>query len=412
MKPRIATVHATALVPGVSRNGRLYTAAHVTEAAAQITAQIASGGLPILMRTHHKAGDDSTRIVGRWTGAEVVGESLRVSGDVADTSAGRDTLALTSGKEPYLRNVSIFGSWTGPTRKVMVDGKPAETAEGIHIDAIDFTGAPGVLGAKVESVNVSETSEPYAGAIAESVELEVDVIDEGDAPEGGLAEGYVHTSADTGKTSVSVTTRGKDTKAAHDKAHAATSAALGAVGDDEVDDNTRCPNCGAAIESKEADMAEARTPEERAAAASAADTAAAIAADKGRAAETAAPVAETASVEADKANEALAATIAKAVAEALATKPVAETATPVAPVADAATLAESAKAMVDEAVKAQTDAIRAEMVATYGPRRKGLVEHSAVPADKPLHTLTEEEWLTKQVEAADYFAPTSAAPAL
>ncbi|MEV8480330.1 hypothetical protein, partial [Streptomyces sp. NPDC051173] len=113
MTTRIATVSGTMLTPGVSRNRRLYSRDLIAKAAARMSERIADpSGLPIVMRTHHDAGDDSRLIVGRLTSVKV-GEdgSASYSADLYDTVPGRDIAALVTGTEPALRSVSIHGYW-------------------------------------------------------------------------------------------------------------------------------------------------------------------------------------------------------------------------------------------------------------------------------------------------------------
>jgi hypothetical protein len=163
----IAKITGTALRPGISKNGRLYTKAHITSAVARAQARIAEGTRPMTMLTHHLAGDDSTQIVGRvdkWSvGPE--GEA-RYESSVADTPHGRTIAALadqTDG-QPFLKNVSIRGGWLGSVRTVRVDGQPVETGEDLELDGLDFTKSPGVTGADIDSLSYTDSSLPTESA--------------------------------------------------------------------------------------------------------------------------------------------------------------------------------------------------------------------------------------------------------
>jgi hypothetical protein len=148
----IATIGGVALKPGVSRNRRLYTRSMIASAVAAAQERIRGGAKPVVMKTHHGAGDDSRQIVAHLTGVSL-GEdgSARYTAAIADTAAGRDMAALidtSDGQEPHLKGVSITGFWTGTVRKVTAtDGDPAETADGLSWEGLDFTHAPGVDGA-------------------------------------------------------------------------------------------------------------------------------------------------------------------------------------------------------------------------------------------------------------------------
>lgn len=188
MAGRVATISGTMLTPGVSRNRRLYTPELISRAAARMSERIADpAGLPIVMRTHHEAGDDSVRIVGRLTSVKV-GEdgSARYSADLYDTAHGRDIASLVvpgKGEAPALKSVSIHGYWLGPVKTVKHDGESVTTGEDLEIDAVDFTGTPGVLGATVDSaswVRPGDAAESAGGRtpISESAEATVEAVTE------------------------------------------------------------------------------------------------------------------------------------------------------------------------------------------------------------------------------------------
>jgi hypothetical protein len=201
----IATVGGIALKPGVSLNRRWYTPEMIAAAVKATQARIESGrpvsivdrteskqdsqpAEPVSQLTHHEAGDDSTRIVGRLTSVKLTADgSARFTADIADTKHGQAIASLldtSDGQPAFLKGVSIRGYWKGTVRKVDgPDGKPAETADGIDLDGLDYTRSPGVPGAEVDTFawadrsGRSETTERVA--ITESVqEAQVTVITE------------------------------------------------------------------------------------------------------------------------------------------------------------------------------------------------------------------------------------------
>ena len=187
MAGRIATISGTMLTPGVSRNRRLYTPELIAKAAARMSERIADpAGLPIVMRTHHDAGDNSRMIVGRLTGVKV-GEdgAARYTADLYDTAPGRDIAALVTSKQPALRSVSIHGYWLGPIKTVTHDGESVTTGDDLEIDAVDFTATPGVLGATVDTAAYVAPGDPAAEsntggrtAISEAVAATVTAVTE------------------------------------------------------------------------------------------------------------------------------------------------------------------------------------------------------------------------------------------
>lgn len=190
MTRRIATVSGTMLTPGVSRNGRLYTEQLIARAAKRMQERIADpDGLPIVMRTHHDAGDDSRLIVGRLTSVTVERDgSAQYRADLYDTAPGRDIAALVTGKEPALRSVSVHGYWLGPLKRVQHEGETVTTADDLEIDAVDFTATPGVAGATVASASYTPAGASAAESagripISESVQASVEPLGERPAGE-------------------------------------------------------------------------------------------------------------------------------------------------------------------------------------------------------------------------------------
>jgi hypothetical protein len=176
---RIGTITGIALVPGVSRNGRLYTAEAIGLACARATARIEEGGAPLTMLTHHAADDDSTRIVGRLTSLVQLDDGrARYTADLADTEDAHTIANLVDDTDgpPYLDGVSIRGAWVGRVRRQPgPDGVTVETADDLEIDGLDFTRKPGVPGARVDSFTREAASAPAETApdrvlITESVQ--------------------------------------------------------------------------------------------------------------------------------------------------------------------------------------------------------------------------------------------------
>ncbi|WP_134667849.1 DUF6582 domain-containing protein [Amycolatopsis sp. CFH S0078] len=181
----IATLKGTMLAPGVSKNGRLYTPELIEKAVARMQARIADeDARPIVMRTHHDAGDDTTQIVGRLTSIAVDDTgAAKYEAVLNGTQAARDILEAAGDDEPSLRNVSIFGWWLGRPRTARVGGQAVETADDLEIDAVDFTAFPGVEGARIDSVTSagggkSRESAPGRTVITESVDAQLSFVDE------------------------------------------------------------------------------------------------------------------------------------------------------------------------------------------------------------------------------------------
>jgi hypothetical protein len=152
----IATVGGIALAPGISRNRRRYTSEAIAGAVERAQKQIGSGDMPLTMRSHHQADDDSVRIVGRISSMSLAEDgSARFTGEIADTAAGRDIASLmdtTDGRPAFLSGVSIRGSWLGVVKKVTgPDGEACEEGSGLEIFGVDYTASPGVPAAQVDT---------------------------------------------------------------------------------------------------------------------------------------------------------------------------------------------------------------------------------------------------------------------
>lgn len=174
----LATISGVALAPGVSRNRRLYTPEIIARAAKRMQERLADpNGLPIVMRTHHDAGDDSAKIVGRVTEVTVDNNrSLRYKADLYDTFHAREIANLVTPDKPALRSVSIHGYWMGDTKQVQTDEGLATTADDLEIDAIDFTASPGVDGAIIDGPGkATESGGVLRTPISEAMEANVTV---------------------------------------------------------------------------------------------------------------------------------------------------------------------------------------------------------------------------------------------
>jgi hypothetical protein len=153
---RLATVSGVAIAPGVSRNGRLYTREAIGSAVTRAQARIQADQFPLTMRTHHKAEDDSVRIVGQVTSMwqDPNTGNGHYTADILDTDMGRSIANLLpesgdmAGKMAPLRGVSIRGLWAAePTTIQHPEYGTVETAPDLEIDGLDFTASPGVRAA-------------------------------------------------------------------------------------------------------------------------------------------------------------------------------------------------------------------------------------------------------------------------
>lgn len=233
----MARVHGIAIAPGVSRNGRLYTRENLARAHKRLAARIEEGVRPVIMRTHHDAGDDSLRIAARVNAVSLTSDgAIAYEGTTVETAAGKDIAALVesaSEPTPVLAHVSIHGNWIGEPQKVMLNGSLVETADDLEIDKIDFTATPGVLTATARSESFTPSNDP--SVISETmrpVQLFADSLSEaylGDQE----ARATVSISAYLGGYDLSICAWGvppEDLDACADTARAAITAALTALG--------------------------------------------------------------------------------------------------------------------------------------------------------------------------------------
>lgn len=171
MAKRIAVVSGTALVPGVSKNGRLYTREGIAKAVSRAQERVTGGTLslrnrlsedqPFTQKTHHAAEDDTLALVGRVSSLTLAEDgSAKFTADIADTPPGRSIAALadtSDGRPAFLRGVSIRGAWIGGPKRVIHDGHPVETGD-LELLGLDYTSSPGVIGAVIDScLPVSES---------------------------------------------------------------------------------------------------------------------------------------------------------------------------------------------------------------------------------------------------------------
>jgi hypothetical protein len=198
---RIGTITGIALIPGVSRNGRLYTAETIGRAVKRAQQRIDEDGAPLTMLTHHAADDDSTQIVGRLTGINQLEDgSAAYTADLADTDEARNIASLVDTRKgpAFLKGVSIRGAWVGKVRRQPgPDGTPVETADDLELDGLDFTRKPGVVGARVDSFTPAGTAPAESASdgrvlITESVQeaLVTATVTEADAKGGDSTKPY------------------------------------------------------------------------------------------------------------------------------------------------------------------------------------------------------------------------------
>jgi hypothetical protein len=182
----LATIDGVMLTPGVSKNNRLYTRDAIGRAVARMRERLQDPtGLPIVMRTHHEAGDNSRLIVGRITDVTQQPDgSAAYKAHLYNTDAGRDIGTLIDPKAPALKSTSVHGYWIGPIERHRQGADTIETADDLEVDAIDFTASPGVTGAQIRSVAFESVSKSAAdgAAITETadatVTLDADVLTE------------------------------------------------------------------------------------------------------------------------------------------------------------------------------------------------------------------------------------------
>lgn len=212
VNPVAAKIEGVFLRPGVSLNGRLYTAEHIEDAVADMQARIAEGGsVPISMATSHLAAnhDDVTAFHGRVTEAWIEGDAAKFRGEVANTSVGRDLAVQLAGG--FAGGVSFRGNWVGEPHKIVHEAQTVTTADGIRVKGIDFTSRPGVGGVGVTDVQLTESAadptlifesvDDYSVEVLEGAELEKTITETGVSRAEleeriyGLAESFIEEAA-------------------------------------------------------------------------------------------------------------------------------------------------------------------------------------------------------------------------
>jgi len=442
--PNAAPITGVFLAPGVSKNGRLYDKSAIGKAVTRMQERIADPtALPITMRTHHAAGDDTTKIAAVVTGVQQLpnGTATWEAAPVG-TQAGKDIAAAsrpgTDGKRA-LAAVSIRGWWLGPVTNVEHNGQTLETAEDMEIDGIDFTASPGVDAARIatfESRLAAEAAPAGRTPITESVEALVadEITDQATTTEADtkahvqaawehinqtanqkpytaaqladLVEATISIYHDAGKDYMSMSKHGVDpnnidtaatqvgsaAKAAAKTMGTDSGAGCGSCGADTPDGANYCPQCGA-TQGTPTDSTESTNEQGRPVVAESKSTTpkADAKATESTDGKPAGDVTETAKPD-EKVTE---------------TAPVTETK----PVTEAADVTETVRNAVTEAVKAErqaivgelgetmatkvteaVDALRSEIVTKYGPpRRAGLVAEESAP-EKPVEKMTTEEF--------------------
>ena len=148
-------IKGTAIAPGVSRNGRYYSPEMISAAVEHAQPRVRAGQL--LMKSHHGA-QDTLGVVGKLTSLRVAEDgSAQFEAELADTTAARDVGALIRGPKPFVNGVSIVGEWTGPVRRVKVQGQTAETSSGLSLHSVDFTATPGIDAARIVAESLQGT---------------------------------------------------------------------------------------------------------------------------------------------------------------------------------------------------------------------------------------------------------------
>ncbi len=173
MATRVAVIGGTFIRPGVSKNGRLYTAENIGKAVGRMQTAAVNGELPLSMYTSHGTAfkDDALAQIGKITHVEQMPDgSARFEADIADTTAGKDIANLAIGK--YIKGVSIRGMW-GSDPYETDDGHM--TADDLIIRGVDFTNSPGVEGAEIDFAALAESfsghdADGKSGLIFESVD--------------------------------------------------------------------------------------------------------------------------------------------------------------------------------------------------------------------------------------------------
>lgn len=159
--PHLATIRGHFMSEGArSANKRLYV--NTASWLAKAQAKLAAGGT-IDMRTHHEAGDDTTRVFGR---VSKIGTDGTYEATVVNNTLGREILPAIKGG--YLRHVSLRAS-RATAAPMESRGEPGwvRITDIENLVGIDLTNSPGIAEASVAVMESAGDTE----IVLESFEL-------------------------------------------------------------------------------------------------------------------------------------------------------------------------------------------------------------------------------------------------
>lgn len=159
--PHLATIRGHFMSEGArSANKRLYV--NTASWLAKAQAKLAAGGT-IDMRTHHEAGDDTTRVFGR---VSKIGTDGTYEATVVNNTLGREILPAIKGG--YLRHVSLRAS-RATAAPMESRGEPGwvRITDIENLVGIDLTNSPGIAQASVAVMESAGDTE----IVLESFEL-------------------------------------------------------------------------------------------------------------------------------------------------------------------------------------------------------------------------------------------------
>lgn len=185
VRQRIAELTGTFIEPGVSLNGRLYTPATIAEAVRWMQQEIADGRAPELtMMTGHPVDGASGFPESEENVRDIFGVIREVSlnddgsadlrADIADTEAGRDVVALTAPDKPFVGHMSIRAYWEGEYREQTWNGLTGMAGDALRPVGVDLTRSPGIEGARIKSVVITERAPNGAEMFAETATVRLE----------------------------------------------------------------------------------------------------------------------------------------------------------------------------------------------------------------------------------------------